>query len=63
MCHEIFLGCGCFCAGVEMFSEESILCFQAAYVRAEAQYRTPLILCQVFKRTRSVLVFVAGGRR
>ena len=47
MWHEIFVGCGCFCAGVEMFSEESILCFQAAYVRAVAQHRTPLIVCPV----------------
>ena len=38
-----------FFAGVEVFSEESMLCFQAAYVRAEAQYRTPLIVCQVFR--------------
>ena len=45
-----------------MFSEESILCFQAAYVRAAAQHRTPLIVSG-FKSTGSVLVFVAGGRR
>ena len=30
-----------------MFSEESILCFEAGYVRAVAQHRTPLIVCQV----------------
>ena len=30
-----------------MFSEELILCFQAAYVRAVAQHHTPLIVCQL----------------
>ena len=45
-----------------MFSEESILCFQAGYVRTVAQHRTPLIVSG-FKSTGSVLVFVAGGRR
>ena len=32
-----------------MFSEEPVLCFQAGYVRAVAQHRTPIIVCQVLR--------------